>query len=214
MSEERKNKRQGRPKGAVDKKPRKCRTDHPETNLPTYQDAVKEIPQEYNARVVSFIREITPKEPLDRQNVAEMRRRFDRYLELCAEWGMKVGNLAAYTAIGISKDLAYDWLQHPASNPERAAFIKSVQTICAMYRESLMQDGKINPVTGIFWQKNYDGFQDQKETVVTARVEQNTKSAEELQAKYLESAGTPQIEEHRTLSDVIDVAADDLKPVE
>lgn len=30
-----------------------------------------------------------------------------------------------------------------------------------------MQDGKVNPVTGIFWQKNYDGLKDQQEVVVT-----------------------------------------------
>lgn len=30
-----------------------------------------------------------------------------------------------------------------------------------------MEDGKINPVTGIFWQKNYDGLKDQQETIIT-----------------------------------------------
>ena len=28
-----------------------------------------------------------------------------------------------------------------------------------------MSDGEINPVTGIFWQKNWDGLKDQQEVV-------------------------------------------------
>ena len=50
---------------------------------------------------------------------------------------------------------------------DRTEFIKKVKAACALYREGLMQDGKVNPVTGIFWQKNYDGFKDQQELVVT-----------------------------------------------
>ena len=32
-----------------------------------------------------------------------------------------------------------------------------------------MSDGKINPVTGIFWQKNWDGLKDQQEVVIEPR---------------------------------------------
>ena len=29
-----------------------------------------------------------------------------------------------------------------------------------------MADGKLNPVTGIFWQKNFDGLKDQQDIVI------------------------------------------------
>ena len=32
-----------------------------------------------------------------------------------------------------------------------------------------MSDGKINPITGIFWQKNWDGLKDQQEVVIEPR---------------------------------------------
>lgn len=32
-----------------------------------------------------------------------------------------------------------------------------------------MQDGAINPVTGLFWQKNYDGLQDQQEIITATK---------------------------------------------
>ena len=53
-----------------------------------------------------------------------------------------------------------------------------------------MEDGKVNPVTGIFWQKNYDGMKDQQEVVLTPN--QNVLGdgidAERLKQKYLENA--------------------------
>ena len=49
-------------------------------------------------------------------------------------------------------------------------------------REQLMSDGKINPVTGIFWQKNWDGLKDQQEVVVEARKQiEADQSPEEVQ---------------------------------
>jgi len=52
-----------------------------------------------------------------------------------------------------------------------------------------MEDGKINPVTGIFWQKNYDGLRDQQEVVLTPNQSPlgEQKDAESLRQKYLES---------------------------
>ena len=49
-------------------------------------------------------------------------------------------------------------------------------------REQLMSDGKINPVTGIFWQKNWDGLKDQQEVFVEARKQiEADQSPEEVQ---------------------------------
>ena len=36
-------------------------------------------------------------------------------------------------------------------------------------REQLAASGKLNPVTAIFWQKNFDGLKDQQEVIVEPR---------------------------------------------
>ena len=143
----------------------------------------------YNTRRIQFMQAILPTEPLDINDVEEMERRFARYLELCALWDMKVGNMAAYAAIGIDKSQAFEWVNRVLGNPERTNFIKKVQKVCAMYREGLMEDGKVNPVTGIFWQKNYDGMKDQQEVVLTPNTNPlgEQKDAEALKQKYLEN---------------------------
>lgn len=179
----------GRPVGAKDTKPRKPREDKPWENSPIQKDNNPDLPQGYNTRRIMFMQAILPTEPLDFEDVAEMERRFQRYLELCAEWDMKVGNQAAYAAIGISKDNVYDWTVRSRTNPKRSDFIKRVQQFCAMYREGLMEDGKVNPVTGIFWQKNYDGMKDQQEVVLTPNTSPlgDQADAEALKQKYLEN---------------------------
>ena len=150
-----------------------------------------EYPSKSPARYIEFLSAIMPTEPLDYFDVPEMRRRFKHYLETCKLFDMKIGNLNAYLAIGINKKQAWDWVNTSAATryPERAAFIEQVQAICGGYRETMMQDGKINPVTGIFWQKNYDGLKDQSEVVTTVQsVLGETPDIAKLQQKYLDNA--------------------------
>lgn len=147
-----------------------------------------DLPQGYNSRRIEFMMAILPTEPLDYNDVDEMERRFENYLRMCHEWDMKIGNQAAYAAIGIDKGTAYDWINRSNGNPRRSHFVKKVQKVCAMYREGLMEDGKVNPVTGIFWQKNYDGLKDQQDVVVSANTSPlgEQKDAEQLKQKYLD----------------------------
>ena len=174
--------------GAKDKQPR---AKSPESTAPkgAVADHNPDLPMGYNTKRIMFMREILPTEPLDTDDVEEMERRFARYLQLCEEWDMKVGNQAAYAAIGINKDHVYDWTVRRQTNPKRADFVKKVQQFCAMYREGLMEDGKVNPVTGIFWQKNYDGMKDQQEVVLTPNTSPlgDQTDAEALKQKYLEN---------------------------
>ena len=174
----------GRPKGSTDTKPRDTTA------------CVNNLVKARENSPIRFMQMILPSDPLDCNDVAEMERRFARYLELCAEWGMKVGNMAAYAAIGIDKDTAYEWTSRRTSNPARYGFIKKVQQVCALYREGLMEDGKVNPVTGIFWQKNYDGLKDQQEVVLTPNNPLGeAQNAEQLKQKYLESADIVELPE-------------------
>lgn len=181
--------------GAKDTKPRK--TDGKPRGITADQNP--DLPEGYNTRRIQFMMAIMPTEPLDYNDVDEMERRFTRYLQMCSEWDMKVGNQAAYAAIGIDKGLVWDWLNRREANPRRTDFLKKVQTICAMYREGLMEDGKVNPVTGIFWQKNYDGMKDQQEVVLTPNANPlgEQQDAETLKQKYLENTYgiTPELPE-------------------
>lgn len=199
--------------GAKDKRKRKAREDdhRPWENSPIYQDTVSLIPEEYNARRIAFMQKIIPVGDLpkdDPQKMAQiMWERFIRYTNLCAEWGMKIGNQGAYAAMGITKDDVYYIENGRNPNPAISDCIKKVKQICAMYRENLMEDGKISPVTGIFWQKNFDGYKDQQEVVVANNDPLGEKlDASTLQQKYLEMTEDQMMieqKEHKSVSDVV-----------
>ena len=98
---------------------------------------------------------------------------------------MKVGNQAAYLALGITKDIVYQWEHGMTGTPAHHEFIKKVKQFCATYREGLMQDGQINPVTGIFWQKNYDGLKDTQDLVLTPNTQRlSDGDYQEIAEKY------------------------------
>lgn len=59
-----------------------------------------------------------------------------------------------------------------------------------MQMENYMQNGKINPVAGIFLMKNNMDYQDKSEVVLTPNSPLgDQKTPEELQQQYIEAAG-------------------------
>lgn len=190
--------------GAKDKQPRKSSPTGEKRGI----TAEVEVEEGYNTRRIRFMRAIIPTEPLDPNDLEEMERRFEYYLEMCETYDMKIGNQAAYAAIGVDKGTVWDWINRNQANPARSDFFKKVQKICAMYREGLMEDGKVNPVTGIFWQKNYDGMRDQQEVVLTPNNPLgDTRDAESLKQKYLDQTyGVAEIAERAESPDFSEVA--------
>ena len=57
--------------------------------------------------------------------------------------------------------------------------------------ENYMQNGKINPVSGIFLGKNNFGYQDKTEYVLTPNTQTDADySAEDIRARYLSNSPT------------------------
>ena len=95
----------------------------------------------------------------DLDDVEGLEKRFFQYLELCRECNMKVGNMAAYTAMGITQTTARDWASGKRG-PAKQQLILKVKAVCAQYREAMMLDGTVKEITGIWWQKAFDGMRD------------------------------------------------------
>ena len=122
----------------------------------------------------------------DKSNVEDLKQRFIKYLELCSKNDMKVGNLAAYCAMGLTKDVVFDWEHGMSRTPEHRAFICFVKSVIAAYRESALSEGEINPVLGMFWQKAFDGLNEMTEVEATGQIEGATDqlTAEQIADKY------------------------------
>jgi len=158
----------GRPKGAKDKKQRSytvsskaiAQRRNNSALLPAETDEEKA----YNSRMIQHLLEIQKiAANADRHDVLSLKSCFIAYLELCQQDGFKVGNLAAYSAMGMSK---VDWFNFSKKDdPEIKRFCALVQQTCAIARETSIAESKLNPVIGIFWQRNFDGLRNDTEQV-------------------------------------------------
>ena len=131
-----------------------------------------EMPE--NQKYIAHMMEIQRiSQKADVENLDTLKQCFLEYLELCAKNNMKVGNMGAYAAMGISKYMAFDW-EHGRKrqgNKEYQQFITFVKMMIAAYRESAIAEGDINPIVGIFWQKSFDGLNEMTEAEASNMLE-------------------------------------------
>lgn len=122
-------------------------------------------------------------EPIDTTDAEQLRDRAVEYFNYCIKTDSRPGNMGLYSAWGISRQAVSQALQSKASNA-RIDTIKKSLAVLADVRERLMSEGKINPVTGIFWQKNFDGLKDVQDLVVAPGDREDTPTREEIAARY------------------------------
>ena len=120
-----------------------------------------------NAKYAGVLATILRWGDVDKSDVVALEKRFWDFVDYCMENDVKVTNQVTYLAMGITKDDVYNWENDRTRSPAHSELIKKVKSFCAAYREMLGADGRLNPVTLVWWQKNYDGLVDKSEVVLT-----------------------------------------------
>lgn len=143
-------------------------------------------PNEFVGKSIEFTLKLNEMygQPPDRKNIKEMEQRFVDYLKLCMDYDFQPGNMACYTALGITKQDADRWESGQCGTTLQSDFIKKVKQIISTFRENAANEGKINTVWAIFMGKNYDGLKDQQDVVVTPNVIGQTDDPTTLAEKY------------------------------
>ncbi|MDD4370958.1 MAG: hypothetical protein PHD56_07790 [Anaerostipes sp.] len=126
--------------------------------------------------------EIWNMEPINIREPEAVKKRIEEYLNHCIDKGFRPGNMGMYTAIGMSKQGIDLFIKRNPKHPS-VPIIQKGKQLMSMYRELLMVNGKVNPVTGIFWQKNYDGLKDVQEIGLSAK---NTLEAEKTPSEIMQ----------------------------
>ena len=144
----------------------------------------------------------------DTRSAEAVSKRITEYFTLCAQNDMKPSVAGLALAFGISRKTLYDWVanQRNTLTPEsRQPLLRAYQMLNAQM-EDYMQNGKINPVAGIFLMKNNMGYEDKKEVTVgpsdNLRAEM---SPDELRRKYLSAIET---DEKRMIAESAERAED------
>lgn len=106
----------------------------------------------------------------DMSSVDAVQKRIEDYFNLCAANDNKPSVAGMAFAFGIDRKTLWKWVNgidsQFISEPVRDT-IKKAYKVLNILMEDYMQNGKINPVSGIFLMKNNMGYADQTEIVVT-----------------------------------------------
>ena len=146
-----------------------------------------ELPEGDNNKYTTFALALMRLPKIDLRDPKQMRERVGEYFQLCADFDMK----PAVTALGLSLGMDRRRLwevkngqDYQGMPQESKDIIKMAYDSLEMLWESYMQNGKINPVSGIFLGKNNFGYKDQQEYVVTPNTMGEDESPDVIAAKY------------------------------
>lgn len=124
---------------------------------------------------------------VDLNDIHAVSERIDWYFQFCFENDMKPTVAGLCNALKIQRSSLLDWKRGTFRDDTYQAVILKAYSIMEELWEGYMQNGKINPVSGIFLAKNNYGYSDKQEYVVTPNTSglSDTDPAT-IEAKYAE----------------------------
>ncbi|MSA01052.1 hypothetical protein GKG47_11810 [Lactonifactor sp. BIOML-A3] len=152
-------------------------------------NGIAPINAEENALFCQYALDMFHAPSVDLSNPDAVADAIDGYFKYCVDRGLRPGNLGLYAALGLSKQDVSNAINGYSKKLSSSTIdlIKKAKQALSTYRELLGSQGKLNPVTLIFWQKNYDGLKDQQDIVLTPNTGLDQEhTPEEIGAKVLD----------------------------
>lgn len=106
---------------------------------------------------------------IDTDNAQQVANRIEEYFAISTGNDVKPSVAGLALALGTERQTLWRWVNGVESNKPKEVrdTLKRAMAFLNMQMEDYMQNGKINPVSGIFLMKNNMGYQDKQEVVVT-----------------------------------------------
>ena len=126
-----------------------------------------------------------PLPPIDISDPEQVKHRISEYLDFCELNDKKPSPIALASWLGVSRETLNTWKRGEFRSDTHSDMIKKAYLLMEEIWYDLMQNGKVNPGSGIFLGKNMFGYKDVADVVVTPNNPYQTASEEELKGKYL-----------------------------
>lgn len=123
---------------------------------------------------------------VDLNDIDAVKERIDWYFEHCFNNDMKPTVSGFCNALKINRQTLLHWRNGTFRADTHQAVILEAYSIMEELWENYMQNGKINPVSGIFLGKNNWAYADKQEYVLTPNHQQETIDPATIAAKYEE----------------------------
>lgn len=125
--------------------------------------------------------------PVSFESAEEIDERIETYFDICQQNDMKPSVAGFSLALGVDRRRLWEIITGKVVKPDAVTdSLKRAYLILNAQMEDYMQNGKINPVSGIFLMKNSFQYQDKQEIEVSAN-QSDAESAEQLTAKYADA---------------------------
>lgn len=133
-----------------------------------------------NTKYLSHSLEIYSLPDIDTHDPDQVNRRTSEYLSICIKNDMKPSIAGYALSLNMSRANLFDILTGRTRRPREVLdTLKRTATLINAQMEDYMQNGKINPASGIFLMKNNMGYRDETEVVLSPK--EDKKSVEELE---------------------------------
>ncbi len=155
----------------------------------TRPDRVEHVEPGDNRKYIGHSLRLAGLPEVSMQSNEEVSKRIQEYFEICQDDDMKPSVAGLAVALGI--DRTYLWeirAGRKGKNPDVANTLKKAMHLLDLQMVDYMQNGQINPVSGIFLMKNNFGYADKQEVVVTPNQPLgDTKDEKQLEQRYSDS---------------------------
>lgn len=108
-----------------------------------------------------------PLPPIDISDPEQVKQRISDYLDFCEMNDKKPSVIAMANWIGVSRETLNTWKRGEYRSDTHSDTIKKAMLLMEEIWYDMMQNGKINPASGIFLAKNVFGYKDVADVVVT-----------------------------------------------
>lgn len=163
--------------------------DVPQKTKRSRPDRVEHTEDGDNRRYLNHSLAMWDWDAVDMKVPEQVEERIVKYFSLCAADDMKPSVAGLAVAFGVDRKTIWAWVNGVDSAYVPLASrnaIKKAHQLLNLQMENYMQNGKINPVAGIFLMKNNMGYRDQQEVVVTPNTSGDYADPTTIAEKYKE----------------------------
>lgn len=139
-----------------------------------------------NARFIRFAMASWDLPPIDISDPQQVKDRIALYFQHCAENDRKPQVIGMANWLGVDRDTINNWKRGVVRKDTHSGIVQKALAMLEEMWADYMQNGKINPASGIFLAKNWFGYKDIQDVVVTPQAPYETGSAEDVAARYIE----------------------------
>lgn len=140
-----------------------------------------------NARYLRHARIAMNLPPIDVADPVQVERRINEYFDYCEQNDKKPSMIGMSNWIGVDISTFDNWQRGKYRETTHLPIVKKAAGVLKEMWADYMQNGKINPVSGIFLGKIQFGFRDQQEVIVTPNNPIGDPASQQaLEDKYLE----------------------------